>query len=61
MWIVFLEVRVEYYDYINPFIRGNKIRIEYDYGDGGYDQFNSRVEIRPKRITYYNNSGEVIN
>lgn len=57
----FLEVRVEYYDYINPFIRGNKIRIEEDYGDGGYDPFDSREEITPKRITYFNNSGEVIN
>lgn len=55
----FLEVRVEYYDYINPFIRGNKIRIEEDYGDGGYDPFDLKEEIRPKRITYYNNSGEV--
>lgn len=56
----FMKVRVEYYDYINSFVRGNKIRIEEDYGRGGYDPFDSKEEIIPKRITYYNN-GEVIN
>ncbi|MDK0742059.1 hypothetical protein P7A62_10185 [Clostridium perfringens] len=38
----FLEIRVEYYDYINLFITGNKIRIEEDYEDGGYDPFDSK-------------------
>ncbi|WP_300347147.1 hypothetical protein [Clostridium sp.] len=57
----FFEVRVQYYDYINPFVRGNKIRIEEDYGDGGYDPFDLNEKIIPKRITYYNDSGDVIN
>ncbi|MFR9241849.1 MAG: hypothetical protein ACLVKE_14180 [Clostridium baratii] len=57
----FLQVRVEYYDYINPFIRGNKVSIYEDYGRGGYDPFDSNEKITPKRITYYNDNGDVIN
>lgn len=35
----FLQVKVEYYDYENPFIRGNQLRLEENYGNGGYDPF----------------------
>ena len=67
----FLQVRVGYYDYINPFVRDNKLRIYEDYGNGGYDPFdsneynpydskvNSNEKITPKRITYYNDSGNI--
>ena len=35
----FLQVNVYYYDYINPFLRGNEIKIHENYGKGGYDAF----------------------
>lgn len=68
----FLQVRVGYYDYINPFVRDNKLRIYEDYGNGGYDPFdskeynpydsrvNSNEKITPKRTTYYNDNEEII-
>ncbi|MDQ0150026.1 hypothetical protein ACFO6R_08415 [Eubacterium multiforme] len=68
----FLQVKVEYYDYINPFVRDNKLRIYEDYGNGGYDPFDSKEydpydskidsneKITPKRITYYNDNEEII-
>ncbi|MDK0920054.1 hypothetical protein P5F52_14930 [Clostridium perfringens] len=57
----FMKVYVEYYDYINPVIRGNKIKIEEDYGEGGYDPFEADEKITSKKITYYNDNGDVIN
>lgn len=46
----FMKVRVEYYDYINPFVRGNKMKIEEDYGEGGYDPFEEAEKITPKKL-----------
>ncbi|MBS6005733.1 MAG: hypothetical protein KIB43_02115 [Clostridium baratii] len=56
----FMKVYVEYYDYINPLVRGNKIKIEEDYGRGGYDPFESVEKITPKKITYYDDNGDAI-
>lgn len=49
----FLQVEVKYYDYINPFIRGNKIRIYEDYGSGGFDPFEKDEALIPIHFTYY--------
>ncbi|MDQ0150304.1 hypothetical protein ACFO6R_10905 [Eubacterium multiforme] len=56
----FTHVYVEYYDYINPFVHGNKIKIGEDYGAGGYDPFKSKEKVMSKRITYYNDNEEII-
>ncbi|MBS6043951.1 MAG: hypothetical protein KIA08_14865 [Clostridium baratii] len=56
----FLQVRVGYYDYINPFIRGNRIRIYEDYGNGGYDPFEQREVLIPKHYSYYDDNGNII-
>lgn len=56
----FTHVYVEYYDYINPFVHGNKIKIGEDYGAGGYDPFKSEEKVMPKRITYYNDNEGII-
>lgn len=56
----FMTVRVEYYDYINSFVRGSKIKIEEDYGEGGYDPFDSKEQILPKKSIYYNDDGDVV-
>lgn len=56
----FLQVTVGYYDYINPFIRGNKIRIYEDYGNGGYDPFEQGEILTPKYYIYYDDNGNII-
>lgn len=49
----FLQVEVKYYDYINSFIRGDKIRIYEDYRSGGYDPFEKDEILIPIHFTYY--------
>lgn len=57
----FLHVNVSYYEYINPFLVGNKERIYEDYGKGGYDPFDGKHDDRkPERYYYYDNNGNVI-
>lgn len=55
----FLQVTVDYYDYVNPFIRGDKIRISEDYGNGGYDPFEQEGTLTPKHYIYYDDNGNV--
>jgi hypothetical protein len=49
----FLQVNVNYYDYVNPFVRGDQIKINEYYGKGGYDPF--KLDKMPPviRSTYY--------
>lgn len=56
----FLQVRVSYYDYVNLFVRGNKVRLYEDYGEGGYDPFETEEISSPKKCTYYDDNGNVI-
>lgn len=56
----FLQVRVSYYDYINLFVRGNKLRLYEDYGEGGYDPFETEEISSPKESTYYDDNGNPI-
>lgn len=57
----FLDVNVSYYEYINPFVRGTKLKIYECYGDGGYDPFEGKEEYIPINTTYYDENGNVIN
>ena len=57
----FLQVNVNYYDYINSFIMGNKIRIREDYGNGGYDPFDGKHDNKPINCDYYDKNGKIIN
>lgn len=56
----FLQVNVNYYDYVNPFVRENRVKMSEYYGKGGYDPF--KLDEMPPviRSTYYNESGNVI-
>lgn len=56
----FLEVEVNYYDYINPFVRGNRLKINESYGNGGYDPFKSDEMPAVKQYIYYDENGKVI-
>lgn len=57
----FLNVEVSYYDYINPLVRGNIIKIVESYGKGGYDPFDGEHEWSVvKSYKYYDDEGNVI-
>ncbi|MDQ0150307.1 hypothetical protein ACFO6R_10920 [Eubacterium multiforme] len=56
----FTEVIVEYYDYINIFVRRDKIRISEYYGEGGINPFSRDPKLEPKIIKYYDDNGNVI-
>lgn len=56
----FLQVQVNYYDYINQVVRGNKLKIYEDYGNGGYDPFEQREMPSVNRYIYYDDNGKVI-
>lgn len=55
----FLQVNVDYYDYVNKFVRGNKLKINEDYGNGGYDPFQSNQMPEVERYIYFDDNGEV--
>lgn len=58
----FLQVNVYYYDYINMFLVGNKIKIHEYYGKGGYDPFDGKHDDKKAlKYYYYDNEGNVIN
>lgn len=50
----FLSVDVDYYDYVDENLRGNKIRISENYGKGGYDPFETSPMPAPKETNYNN-------
>lgn len=56
----FMEVEVKYYDYQNYFVRKNRLKIEEDYGSGGYDPFNCDFTATVDRSTYYDDEGRTI-
>ena len=57
----FLDVKVYYYDYINFFLVGNKIKIYENYGNGGYDPLDGEHnEKTPVIYYYYDENGKVI-
>lgn len=57
----FLKVDVYYYDYINFFIVGNKVKIHEYYGSGGYDPFDGEHDsFQPSIFYYYDDNGRVI-
>lgn len=56
----FLDVFVDYYDYVNPFVRGSQVRIDEWLGSGGYDPFEKDRMPGVKSATYYNEEGNVI-
>lgn len=55
----FLQVKVDYYDYKNPFIMGNQLRISEDYGNGGYDPFKHDEMPPVKNYIYFDKNGNV--
>lgn len=55
----FLQVTVDYYDYKNPFIMGNQLRISEDYGNGGYDPFKCDEMPSVKNYIYFDKNGNV--
>lgn len=57
----FLDTEVYYYDYINFFLVGNKVKIREDYGNGCYDPFDgNHNEKKPIVYYYYDDNGKVI-
>lgn len=56
----FTHTVVLYYDYINGFVRGYKLRIHEDYGSGGFDPFERDEVPVPKRSTHYDDYGNII-
>lgn len=57
----FKRVDVYYYDYINFFLVGNKVRIHENYGSGGYDPFDGKHDnYEPLTYYYYDEDGKVI-
>lgn len=59
----FLRTEVDYYDYYNMFLRGKHIRIIDDYGKGGFDPLDEKMDYKHEIIksTYYDKNGKVIN
>ena len=58
----FLSTRVDYYDYYNILVRGKYKLIEDDYGKGGFDPLDEKIDYKYEiiRTTYYNKNGKVI-
>lgn len=55
----FIQVTVDYYDYKNPFIMGNQLRISEDYGNGGYDPFKCDEMPSVKNYIYFDKNCNV--
>ncbi len=58
----FLSTRVDYYDYYNILVRGKYRLIEDDYGKGGFDPLDEKIDYKYEiiRTTYYDKNGKVI-
>ena len=60
--IAFKQVEVEYYDYINFFLVGNRLKLREEFGRGGYDPFDGEHnDKKVLRYYYYDNNNNVIN
>ncbi|MCL1819921.1 MAG: hypothetical protein FWG36_04610 [Oscillospiraceae bacterium] len=53
---------VYYYDYINPFIQGKRMRLEEYYGTGGFDPIKNQYGFtyNVERYTWYDDNGNRI-
>ncbi|MEG0181649.1 MAG: hypothetical protein RR657_07120 [Peptostreptococcaceae bacterium] len=56
----YLEVEVNYYDYVSEFIRGNNVKIREDYGSGGYDPFEREKMPQVETYEYFDDDGNTI-
>lgn len=57
----FLRTRVDYYEYINFFLRSEKIAFSEDYGRGGFDPIEDPNIHTVERYIYYDKNGNTIN
>ena len=57
----FLRTRVDYYEYINFFLRGENIEFSEDYGKGGFDPIENPNIHAAQGYTYYDKNGKAIN
>lgn len=57
----FLKVDVYYYDYINFFLIGNKLKLHEYYGSGGYDPLDGTHNNKPLQYYYYDEQGNITN
>lgn len=57
------DTRVEYYDYVNFFLRGNTVKIEDFYNNIGRDVLSEDASglFKPTYTTYYDKEGNIIN
>lgn len=55
----FTDVNVDYYDYINIFLRGNKKKITEWYGNGGYDPFEQENAL-PQQVYYLDDNKNAV-
>lgn len=56
----FLRTRVDYYEYINFFLRGENIDFSEDYGKGGFDPIENPNIHAVSGYTYYDKNGKAI-
>ena len=54
----FLRTRVDYYEYINFFLRGENIEFSEDYGKGGFDPIEDPNIHAAQGSTYYEKNGK---
>lgn len=55
----FLHTTVRYYDYVNPFFCGKRLRLSEYYGDGTFDPFKEK-SLSPQKYTWFDDSGNPI-
>ena len=58
----FMDTYVEYYDYKNYLVVGNKIRIKEYYGNGGFDPIENKYgyKYNVESTTYYDENGKIL-
>lgn len=55
----FLQVEVRYYEHVNALVRGSRILIHEDFGNGGYAPFEMDDMPKVQRYIYYDENGEI--
>lgn len=55
----FLHANINYYDYYGPLLMGTKVRVNGDFGEGGYDPFVQPDCIEQVEYTYYDDHGKI--
>lgn len=56
----FLQITIEYYDYKNLFVRGSRLKIMEDCGNGGRDPLKNGGQPFVRRYMYLDDDGNVI-